>query len=211
MTSVRLAGHSGMTTLSDVLQPHVDRGAIPGAVALVARGDDVEVATVGTAAVGGDDPMRRDAIVRIASITKPIAAAVAMSLVEDGTFDLDDAVNRYAFARMILDRGGPVLAEDSVRLMLTDHTTAEQRAASALFLEGEGWGFGGSVDVASVDPWNVEGRYGWVGGTGTAAHVVPTSGIVTILLTQVELTSPTAPPVMRDFWTYAAGFADSDG
>src|SRR5216683_7181017 len=27
-------------------------------------------------------------------------------------------------------------------------------------------GFGGSVDIAAVDPWNVPGRYGWVGGTG---------------------------------------------
>ena len=41
-----------------------------------------------------------------------------------------------------------------------------------MFLEGQGWGFGGSVDVAATEPWNVPGRYGWVGGTGTAAHVV---------------------------------------
>ena len=43
-----------------------------------------------------------------------------------------------------------------------------QRDTGGLFLEGQGWGFGGSVDIAAIDPWNVPGRYGWVGGTGTA-------------------------------------------
>lgn len=82
-------------------------------------------------------------------------------------------------------------------------------APSRLFLEGQGqgqgWGFGGSVDVEVIDPWNVPGRYGWVGGTGTAAHVIPQTGAVTILLTQLEMSGPTAPGLMRDFWQYAAG------
>ena len=100
--------------------------------------------------------------------------------------------------------GRRVLSPDSVRQMTTDYLTAEQRAASHLFLEGQGWGFGGSVDVATIDPWNVPGRYGWVGGSGTAAHVVPSSGAITILLTQVSLTGPTPTPLMREFWRYAA-------
>jgi CubicO group peptidase (beta-lactamase class C family) len=74
-----------------------------------------------------------------------------------------------------------------------------------LFLEGQGWGFGGSVDIAPIDPWNVPGRYGWVGGTGTSAHVTPSVGTVAILLTQVAADSPVAPGWMRDFWRYAAG------
>ncbi|MFF9172391.1 serine hydrolase, partial [Streptomyces sp. NPDC014796] len=67
-----------------------------------------------------------------------------------------------------------------------------------------GWGFGGSVDIGRTNPWNVPGRYGWVGGTGTAAHVVPATGAVTILLTQVAAMSPEPAPVIRDFWQYAA-------
>jgi len=73
-----------------------------------------------------------------------------------------------------------------------------------LFLEGQGWGFGGSVDVEAVDSWNVPGRYGWIGGTGTAAHVTASTGAVGILLSQMELAGPSPPALMRDFWRYAA-------
>jgi CubicO group peptidase (beta-lactamase class C family) len=110
----------------------------------------------------------------------------------------------YRFGRMLLDGGTPVLSAESVRLMTTDHLTAEQRAASTLFLEGQGWGYGGSVDVVPTQPWEVPGRYGWVGGTGTAAHVVPATGTVTVLLTQRELTGPTPTGIMRAFWRHAS-------
>jgi CubicO group peptidase (beta-lactamase class C family) len=50
----------------------------------------------------------------------------------------------------------------------------------------------------------VPGRYGWIGGTGTAAHITPATGSVAILLTQVEMSGPTPPAVMRDFWQHAA-------
>ena len=114
-----------------------------------------------------------------------------------------------AFARMLLAGGiaadgRRLLTAESVRLMTTDHTTSGQREIGALFLEGQGWGFGGSVDIAPIDPWNVPGRYGWVGGTGTSAHVTPSAGTIAILLTQVAADSPVAPGWMRDFWRYAA-------
>jgi CubicO group peptidase (beta-lactamase class C family) len=114
----------------------------------------------------------------------------------------------HRFARMLLaggtGGGRRLLSPESVRQMTTDHLTASQRETSRLFLEGQGWGFGGSVDVEVIDPWNVPGRYGWVGGTGTAAHITPSTGAVTILLSQLELAGPTPPALMRDFWRYAA-------
>src|SRR5215813_6395653 len=77
----------------------------------------------------------------------------------------------HRFAQMLLADGNAggrkLLSAGSVRQMTTDYLTPAQRDASRLFLEGQGWGFGGSVDVAAIDPWNVPGRYGWVGGTGT--------------------------------------------
>lgn len=114
----------------------------------------------------------------------------------------------HSFARMLLAQGRTdsrsLLTPESVGQMTTDQLTPSQREASQLFLEGQGWGFGGSVDVETVDPWNVPGRYGWIGGTGTGAHVIPSTGGVTILLSQVEMNSPSPPALMRDFWRYAA-------
>jgi CubicO group peptidase (beta-lactamase class C family) len=114
-----------------------------------------------------------------------------------------------AFARMLLaggtiGSGRRLLSADAVQLMITNHTTPTQRKIGELFLEGQGWGFGGSVDIETIDPWNVPGRYGWVGGTGTSAHITPSTGTVAILLTQVATDGPTPPEVMRAFWRYAA-------
>jgi CubicO group peptidase (beta-lactamase class C family) len=114
-----------------------------------------------------------------------------------------------AFGQMLLaegtaPRGRRLLTADAVRLITSDHTTRAQREIGKLFLEGQGWGFGGSVDIAAIDPWNVPGRYGWVGGTGTSAHITPSTGTVAILLTQVAADSPIPPKWMRDFWRYAA-------
>ncbi|MER5598023.1 serine hydrolase domain-containing protein [Streptomyces sp. NPDC002265] len=380
-----------MNALHDTLRRYVDNGTVPGAVGLVARGDDVEVVAVGSADTDGTAPMARDSVFRIASVTKPLTAAAVLMLVEDGRIGLDSPVEKWlpelsspmvvrspagpvedvvpaarpitvedllssragwgfpadfslpavralfevqkdgrfpqecpppdawvaalaevpllhqpgeawlyhtcsdlqgvlvarasggtlpdflterifeplgmrdtafevpagrrhrftaayrpgadgtlgladppdgawsrmpafpsgggglaataddwlAFARMLLAggeaNGRRLLSPTSVSRMTTNHLTAGQREAGALFLEGQGWGYGGQVDVAPVDPWNVPGRYGWVGGTGTTAHVVPATGTVTVLLTQVAMTGPTPTPLMRDFWRCTAG------
>ncbi len=383
-----------MRTLQELLTTMVEAGHAPGVVALVARGDDVEVAAAGSADLEGTAPATPDSIFRIASITKPLTAAAAMVLVDDGSLDLDDPIARwlpelaaprvvrwpgaplddvvpavrpitvehlltfragwgfptdfglpavqplfselrqgppsdavpapgewlaalaripllaqpgetwlyntcsdilgllvervagapfadvlaerileplgmtdtafwvpptamrrfttayrpgpdgglvvadppdgmwsrppafssgagglvstaddwYRFGRMLLDGGRAgdrrILSERAVRLMTTDHLSATQRADGALFLEGQGWGFGGSVDVAprtADEVWVVPGRYGWVGGSGTAAHVVPATGTVAVLLTQREMGGPSSTPFLHAFWRYAAG------
>ena len=346
-----------MSALRDLLEAHVARGSVPGAVSLTARGDRVEVEVAGSADIERAIPMARDSIFRIASITKPITAAAVMVLVDDGRLALDDAVDAwlpelaspvvvrtpaspvddvvpatrpisvrdlltgrtgygfasdfaipavqslfsvqtdgrevqlrpspdewlaalsripllyqpgeawlydtssdlqglligrvsgqsfpeflservleplgmvdtgfevpaatrdrltsyyradpaggfqladgpdwqwshlppfpagagglastvddwFRFARMLLGDGAVdgrrLLSPESVRQMTTNHLTAPQRDIGTLFLGGQGWGFGGSVDVETIDPWNVPGRYGWVGGTGTTAHI----------------------------------------
>ena len=376
-----------MTNLHDILKAHVDNGSVPGAVGLVARGDQVEVQAVGSVDVGGTAPMARDSIFRIASITKPVVAAAVMLMVDDGLIALDDPIARWlpelkspsvvrtpegpvddvvaaqrpitvadlltfragygfaadfslpavqllfselaqgapqpervappdewmatlsripllhqpgeawlyntcsdiqgvliarvsgrplpeflaerlfgplgmadtgfavpaaklsrftsyyqpvatggielvdapdgqwskppvfpsgagglvstaddlhAFGRMLLAAGKGLLSPQSVRAMTTDQLTPAQREASALFLEGQGWGFGGSVDVAAGDPWNVAGRYGWVGGTGATFHITPSSGTTAIVLSQTAMTNPSPNTLMRDFWRYAA-------
>src|SRR5690349_10349255 len=74
-----------MTTLRKLLEHHVGNGALPGAVALVARGDDVDVEVAGAA-------MARDSIFRLASVTKPVTAAALLVLVDDGVVALDDPI-----------------------------------------------------------------------------------------------------------------------
>ncbi|MFF9623783.1 serine hydrolase domain-containing protein [Streptomyces griseosporeus] len=368
--------------LYETLRRRVDDGTVPGAVALVARGDDVEVVAAGSADADGAVPLTRESIFRIASITKPIMAAGLLTLVEEGRVALDDPIAEWlpelakprvvrtpsspvddtvpaarpvtvedllasrpgwglpsdfslpaakalwqvqnhslpfgswpepdewlarlaevpmlhqpgeawlygtasalqgllaarvsglplpeflterifeplgmkdtafevpaakrdrftwayapsesgdllltdtpdgdfssvprfasgggglvstaddwlAFARMLLSGGGDLLSPTSVSRMTSNHLTAAQRGNATLFLEGQGWGYGGQVDVEPIDPWNVPGRYGWIGGTGTTAHVIPTTNTVTILLTQVAMRGPTSNPLMREFW-----------
>jgi CubicO group peptidase (beta-lactamase class C family) len=69
--------------MRDVLHGYVERGELTGFVTLVSRRGDVHVDC---------DGYERDTIFRIASMTKPVTAAAAMSLVEEGVIGLDDPV-----------------------------------------------------------------------------------------------------------------------
>ena len=71
----------------------VEKGELPGIVTLVARADEVHVDAIGTMAFGGSEPLRRDTIFRIASLTKPILATATMMLVEEGTLALDEPID----------------------------------------------------------------------------------------------------------------------
>ncbi len=68
---------------------------MPGLVTLVSRRGEVHVDAIGTKAIGGNEPMRRDTIFRVASLTKPITAAAAMVLVEEAKLRLDDPVDPW--------------------------------------------------------------------------------------------------------------------
>jgi CubicO group peptidase (beta-lactamase class C family) len=73
----------------------VAAGLLPGLVTLLAHGDEVHVDTVGTASFESDAPLRRDAIFRIASMSKPIAAVATMSMVEEGRLQLDQPIDDF--------------------------------------------------------------------------------------------------------------------
>ncbi len=90
-----VAGGTGRgSALRDVLSPHVDSGEVPGLVALVDRGGRQESVALGVKTAGGSDPVELDTIFRIASMTKPVLAAAAMMLVEEGKLRLDEPVDR---------------------------------------------------------------------------------------------------------------------
>jgi CubicO group peptidase (beta-lactamase class C family) len=84
---------SGISRLDAALDAHVSGAEVPGLVALVFRGGEVHVHTAGVQAMGGP-PMRRDTLFRISSMTKPITAAAAMTLVEESMLRLDEPVDR---------------------------------------------------------------------------------------------------------------------
>jgi CubicO group peptidase (beta-lactamase class C family) len=85
----------GLAALDAALTRHASSGAVPGLVALVARGGQVHVTTAGQLATGNRAPIGRDAIFRIASLTKPVTGVAAMLLIEDGAMALDDPVERW--------------------------------------------------------------------------------------------------------------------
>ena len=99
-----------LAALDGALLTHVD-GMTPGLVTLVALGEEVHVTAAGRQDFGGPR-MRRDTIFRIASMTKPVGAAAAMILVEDGKLALDEPVGRLlpelASPRVLKRLDGPI-------------------------------------------------------------------------------------------------------
>jgi CubicO group peptidase (beta-lactamase class C family) len=95
-----------------VLRRHIDTGYVSGAVALIARADEAELVIIGDKSRERPDPMRRDSIFRISSMTKPITAAATMMLIDDGWLRLKDPVQRWlpelAHRRVLRHIGGPL-------------------------------------------------------------------------------------------------------
>jgi CubicO group peptidase (beta-lactamase class C family) len=134
--------------LEEIVETAVARGDAPGVVAAVGRGGEGYVAAAGVMAVGGP-PMRPDTLFRIASITKPVTAAVVLSLAEDGLVGLEEPVDRLlpelADRRVLRRPDGP----------LTDTIEAE-RAVTTRDLLTFTWGFGmqGAMFMAP-EPWPI--------------------------------------------------------
>jgi len=80
--------------MHDVMAGYVARGDAPGLVTLVSRRGETHVDALGMKAVGGSNPVRRDTIFRISSMTKPITAVAVMILVEECKLRLDEPVDR---------------------------------------------------------------------------------------------------------------------
>lgn len=74
----------------------IDAGLLAGAVTLVWRaGEVLQVNELGFRDVEARLPMQRDTMFRIASMTKPITVAAAMTLVDEGRLRLTDPVAKW--------------------------------------------------------------------------------------------------------------------
>jgi CubicO group peptidase (beta-lactamase class C family) len=82
--------------LDAAMQGEIDAGHYAGISLMVARrGKLVKFGRYGYQTLEKRDPMREDAIFRIASMTKPIIAAALMTLYEEGRWQLDDQVTAF--------------------------------------------------------------------------------------------------------------------
>ncbi len=114
-----------LAQIAPAMRRWVDRQRAAGIVTLVARrGRVVHWEAAGYRDLEGRDPLERDDIFRIYSMTKPVTAVAVMMLVEEGKVALDDPVSRYlpAFADVeVLAEGErvapsrPITVEDLLR------------------------------------------------------------------------------------------------
>ena len=74
------------------MERHVEDG-VPGLAWAIVRGTDIDVGWAGTADHDRTIPVQRSTIFRIASMTKPIVAVAALTMVEDCALRLDDPVD----------------------------------------------------------------------------------------------------------------------
>ena len=81
--------------LTAAIRPFLDAGVAPGAVVGVRERGEVTLEAQGTIAPGSESRLLADAQVRISSNTKPLVAATALVLAEDGLLSLDDPVERF--------------------------------------------------------------------------------------------------------------------
>ncbi|WP_448611728.1 serine hydrolase [Geodermatophilus sp. URMC 60] len=105
-----------------VVAAHVAADAVPGAAWWVGRDGEVARGAAGAHAPAGDDPVRPDTLFRIASTTKPVVAAAALTLVDEGRLGLDDPVD-------------DVLPELAGRQVLADPVTG----TTAVLLTNQMW------------------------------------------------------------------------
>ncbi|MDD5334707.1 MAG: serine hydrolase [Rhodoferax sp.] len=158
MTTNKL-NRTRLADLRRAMMGYVEHGAIPGIVTLLSCGNEIHVDAIGMKTVDGKDPMRRDTIFRVASITKPITAAATMMLVDDGKLRLDDAVERWL----------PELAKRKVLRRIDaqlDDTVPAQRPIALRDLLTFCFGFGSVMALPGSCPIQQPIRDGHLGGDG---------------------------------------------
>ena len=158
MSAVHLT-KSRLERMHRVLSGHVERGELPGLVALVSHYGDVHVEALGTLAFNNPTPMRRDTIFRIASITKPVTAVAAMILVEECKIRLDDSIEPWL----------PELANRRVLRSIDaelDDTVPAQRAITVRDLLTYRMGFGSVMAMPDTYPIQRFNRDYRIGGDG---------------------------------------------
>jgi CubicO group peptidase (beta-lactamase class C family) len=109
-----------LARLGSAMRGEIERGRIPGAVALIARrGRLAYFESYGKRDPANSAPMAKDSIFRIYSMTKPIVSVAAMMLWEEGRFLLSDPVGKFlpelSALKVALTRGAEIDLVDAER------------------------------------------------------------------------------------------------
>jgi CubicO group peptidase (beta-lactamase class C family) len=95
--ATRIVSDEVRSRIDSELKAFVDEGRVAGASALIyEKNEEVYYNAFGYADKENQVPMDRNTIVRIYSMTKPITGVALMKLYEQGKFDLDDPLEKYA-------------------------------------------------------------------------------------------------------------------
>ena len=149
--------------IGETIQRAIDAKRISGAVTVVARrGHVAHFEARGLMDIEANAPMRKDAIFRIASMTKPVTGVAILMLVEEGKIRLSDPVSRFV----------PEFKEPKVALRRSDsaaeeggiYTVPAEREVTVhdLITHTSGLGSGGAASEATS-------RIAPRDGTGTVA------------------------------------------
>ena len=82
--------------INDVMQQYIDSNQISGGITVVSRrGRIAHFEAQGLMDIESQTPMQKDAIFRIASMTKPVTGVAILMLMEEGKLRLTDPVSRF--------------------------------------------------------------------------------------------------------------------
>lgn len=115
---------SANNSIESALQPFVNEGLLAGAATMVWRdGAVAHTAVVGRRELASGQPLGRDSIFRIASMTKPVTTVAALMLLDEGRFALDEPITSWApeltGLRVLRDPNGPLDQTDAVERPIT--------------------------------------------------------------------------------------------
>jgi CubicO group peptidase (beta-lactamase class C family) len=82
--------------ITEMMKRHIAAGEISGGVTLVARhGRIAHLEAAGVTDIESKKPMTKDAVFRIASMTKPVTGVAIMMMMEEGKLRITDPVSKY--------------------------------------------------------------------------------------------------------------------
>ncbi|CAG4893240.1 serine hydrolase domain-containing protein [Paraburkholderia saeva] len=154
-----------LAKLTAAMQGYVDRGEVAGVVTLIwRRGEIAQMDALGALDDVSRQPMARNTLFRIASMTKPVTSAAIMMLAEEDRLTLDAPVARWLpeleNLRVLRDPAGPLDDTVEARVPITILDLLTHRAGFAYHFTALGplaeayqGAFNGFESSAGPDGW----------------------------------------------------------